>query len=130
MYHWRFETHIIFKILTCFLLLKSTHLIYLKIQHQKNRFNYILFEDSWKHMWNKLLKLALSSNNSIQNMEAMVQTWKNIVLRKDLHLGPTNSFNCGCTHKVFTIITHTSWSINVVFWGFKGGLFVDITNGV
>ncbi len=25
----------------------------------------------------------------IQNMEAMFQTWKNIVLRKDLHLGPT-----------------------------------------
>jgi hypothetical protein len=29
----------------------------------KNRFNYILFENSWKHMWIKLFKLALSSNN-------------------------------------------------------------------
>jgi hypothetical protein len=29
----------------------------------KNRFNYILFKKSWKHMWIKLLKLVLSSNN-------------------------------------------------------------------
>jgi hypothetical protein len=29
----------------------------------KNRFNYILFKISWKHMWIKLLKLALSSYN-------------------------------------------------------------------
>jgi len=29
----------------------------------KNRFNYILFKNSWKHMWIKLLKLALSFNN-------------------------------------------------------------------
>jgi hypothetical protein len=27
----------------------------------------------------------------IQNMEAMFQTWKNIVLKKDLNLGPTNT---------------------------------------
>jgi hypothetical protein len=29
----------------------------------KNKFNYILFKNLWKHMWIKLLKLALSSNN-------------------------------------------------------------------
>jgi len=29
----------------------------------KNRFNYILLKNSWKHMWIKLLKLTLSSNN-------------------------------------------------------------------
>jgi hypothetical protein len=33
----------------------------------------------------------------IQNMEAMFQTWKNIVLRKDMHLGPIDSFYYECT---------------------------------
>jgi hypothetical protein len=33
----------------------------------------------------------------IQNMETMFQTWKNIILKKDLHLGPTNSFYCEFT---------------------------------
>jgi len=28
----------------------------------------------------------------IQNMEAMFQTWKNTILRKDLHLRPIGSF--------------------------------------
>ncbi len=28
-----------------------------------NRFNYILFKNSWKHMWIKLVKLTPSSNN-------------------------------------------------------------------
>jgi hypothetical protein len=31
----------------------------------KNRFNYILFENSWKHMWIIFFKLALSSNNGL-----------------------------------------------------------------
>jgi hypothetical protein len=35
----------------------------LEILSLKNRSNYILFENSWKHMWIKLLKLSLSSNN-------------------------------------------------------------------
>jgi hypothetical protein len=64
----------------------------------KNKFNYILFENSWKHMWIKVLKLSLSSNNGpIQNMEAMFQTGKNINLRKDLHLEPIGSFYYECT---------------------------------
>jgi hypothetical protein len=33
----------------------------------------------------------------IQNMEAMFQTWKSLVLKKDMHLGPTRSFYCECT---------------------------------
>ncbi len=33
----------------------------------------------------------------IQNMEAMFQTWKYIILKKDLHLGATSSFHCECT---------------------------------
>ncbi len=33
----------------------------------------------------------------IQNMEAMFQTWKNIVLRKDLHSRPIGSFYYECT---------------------------------
>jgi hypothetical protein len=61
MYHWRFETHIILKILTCLLLLIYAFNL-LENLSLKNRFNYILFENSWKHMWIKLLKLALSSN--------------------------------------------------------------------
>jgi hypothetical protein len=35
----------------------------LEILSLKIKFNYILFENSWKHMWIKLLKLSLSSNN-------------------------------------------------------------------
>jgi hypothetical protein len=35
----------------------------------------------------------------IQNMEAMFQTWKNIIFKKDLHLGPTSSFYCECNQK-------------------------------
>jgi hypothetical protein len=30
-------------------------------------------------------------------MEAMFQTWKSTVLKKDLHLGPIGSFYCECT---------------------------------
>ncbi len=63
MYHWKVETHIIFKKLTCSLLLKSTHLIFTWKFIIKRIFNYILSKKSWKHMWIKLLKLALSSNN-------------------------------------------------------------------
>jgi hypothetical protein len=33
----------------------------------------------------------------IQKMEAMFQTWKNTVLKKDLHLGPIGSFFYECT---------------------------------
>jgi hypothetical protein len=33
----------------------------------------------------------------IQNMEAIFQTWKNIVFKKDLHMGPIGSFYCECT---------------------------------
>jgi hypothetical protein len=33
----------------------------------------------------------------IQNMKAMFQTWKNIILKKDMHLGPTSSFYFECT---------------------------------
>jgi hypothetical protein len=33
----------------------------------------------------------------IQNMEAMFQTWKNLVLKKDLHLGPIGFFYYECT---------------------------------
>jgi hypothetical protein len=32
-----------------------------------------------------------------QNMEAMFQTWKNIVFKKEVHLGAIGSFNCECT---------------------------------
>jgi len=35
----------------------------LEILSLKNIFNYILFENSWKHIWIKLLKLALISYN-------------------------------------------------------------------
>jgi len=34
---------------------------------------------------------------SIQNMEAMFQTWKNIVFKQDLHLGPISSFYYECS---------------------------------
>jgi hypothetical protein len=34
----------------------------------------------------------------IQNMEAMFQTWKNIVFKNDLHLRLIGSFYCECTH--------------------------------
>jgi len=35
----------------------------LEILSLKKRFNYILFKNWWKHMWIKVLRLALSSNN-------------------------------------------------------------------
>jgi len=41
----------------------NLHFYLLENLSLKNRFNYKLFENSWKHMWIKLLKLALSSNN-------------------------------------------------------------------
>jgi len=88
-YHWMFETHIILKILTCLHIWFTWKFII------KNRFNYILFKNSWKHMWICHYHPIMGP---IQNMEAMFQTWKNIVLRKDLHLGSTGSFYCECTH--------------------------------
>ncbi len=56
----------------------------------------------------------------IQNMEAMFQTWKNIVLWKDLHLGLTSSFYCECT-----LCRFVSCWVNVFVVGAKS---VDITH--
>jgi len=66
----------------------------------KNKFNYILFKNSWKNtcelsFWNWHYHPIMGP---IQNMEAMFQTWKNIIFKKDLHLGPTSSFYYECTH--------------------------------
>ncbi len=47
--------------LICLLLLKCTHLIYLSNVHSINTFNYMWFENLWKHTWIKLLELTLSS---------------------------------------------------------------------
>ncbi len=40
----------------------------------------------------------------IQNMEAMFQIFKKIILRKDLHMGLTSSFYCECTHQFAKLI--------------------------
>jgi len=46
-----------------------------------------LFENSWKHMWIKLLKLALSSyNGPYPKHGGHVSNLKNIVLKKDQNL--------------------------------------------
>ncbi len=53
-----------------------------------------MFENSWKHMWH-----YHSIMGPIQNMEAMFQTWKSTILRKDLHTGPIGSFPYECNQK-------------------------------
>jgi len=68
----------------------------LKIYHEENIFNYILFKNSCElNFWNWHYHPIMGA---IQNIEAMFQTWKNIILRKDLHLGPISSFYRECTH--------------------------------
>ncbi len=105
------SSDIIFKILTCLLLLKSTHLIYLKnIIKRINLITYCLKIHGnmcelnfWS--WHYHLIMGL-----IQSIETMFQTWKSIVLRKYFHLGPTNYFYCECTPK-----EKMSWDYKVWF---------------
>ncbi len=121
MYHWRFETHILLKILTCLLLLKSIHLIFLKFIIKKidliTYFLKIHGNTCELHFWSWHYHPI---RGPIQNMEAMFQTWKNVVFQKDLHLGPTNSFYCDYTLCWFDFC----W-VNVFVVGAKG---VDITH--
>jgi pectate lyase len=65
MYHWRFETHIYLKNIDMSTFVEIYTFDLLKILLLKNKFNYIFLENSLKHMWIKLLKLAPSSYNRI-----------------------------------------------------------------
>jgi len=44
-------------------------------------------------------------------MDAMFQTWKNIVLKKDMHLGPICSFYYECTHTLRSMIIHVLFNM-------------------
>jgi len=88
-----------FKNIDMFTFVKIYTFDFLEILSLKNKFNYVLSENSWQHVWIKLLKLALSSYNGPypkHGGHVLILEKKNPW--KGLTPWVPNSFYCKCIH--------------------------------